>query len=194
MFKKHWDNNRLIDTLGRLRDQGNTVIVVEHDEDTIRAADYVVDMGPGAGELGGDVVAAGTPGEIMEHPDSLTGAYLTGKRLIRLPEKRRNPRRGSIRLTGARANNLKNASAKVELGTFTVVTGVSGSGKSSLVTDTLAPALTNAVHHSKRVVGPYKRLEGLVDDEGRKIVDKVIDIDQSPKLILMLVLQMQVFG
>ena len=174
------DNNRLIHTLGRLRDQGNTVIVVEHDEDTIRAADYVVDMGPGAGELGGDVVAAGTPGEIMEHPDSLTGAYLTGKRLIRLPERRRNPRRGSIRLTGARANNLKNASAKVELGTFTVVTGVSGSGKSSLVTDTLAPALTNAVHHSKRVVGPYKRLEGLVDDEGRKIVDKVIDIDQSP--------------
>ena len=174
------DNNRLIDTLKRLRDQGNTVIVVEHDEDTIRAADYVVDMGPGAGELGGDVVAAGTPEEIMEHPDSLTGAYLTGKRLIRLPEKRRNPRRGSIRLTGARANNLKNASAKVELGTFTVVTGVSGSGKSSLVTDTLAPALTNIVHHSKRVVGPYKKLEGLVDDEGRKIVDKVIDIDQSP--------------
>ena len=174
------DNNRLIDTLKRLRDQGNTVIVVEHDEDTIRAADYVVDMGPGAGELGGDVVAAGTPEEIMEHPDSLTGAYLTGKRLIRLPEKRRHPRRGSIRLTGARANNLKNASAKVELGTFTVVTGVSGSGKSSLVTDTLAPALTNIVHHSKRVVGPYKKLEGLVDDEGRKIVDKVIDIDQSP--------------
>ena len=174
------DNNRLIDTLKRLRDQGNTVIVVEHDEDTIRAADYVVDMGPGAGELGGDVVAAGTPEEIMEHPDSLTGAYLTGKRLIRLPERRRNPRRGSIRLTGARANNLKNASAKVELGTFTVVTGVSGSGKSSLVTDTLAPALTNIVHHSKRVVGPYKKLEGLVDDEGRKIVDKVIDIDQSP--------------
>ena len=174
------DNNRLIDTLKRLRDQGNTVIVVEHDEDTIRAADYVIDMGPGAGELGGDVVAAGTPEEIMEHPDSLTGAYLTGKRLIRLPEKRRNPRRGSIRLTGARANNLKNASAKVELGTFTVVTGVSGSGKSSLVTDTLAPALTNIVHHSKRVVGPYKKLEGLVDDEGRKIVDKVIDIDQSP--------------
>ena len=174
------DNNRLIDTLKRLRDQGNTVIVVEHDEDTIRAADYVVDMGPGAGELGGDVVAAGTPEEIMEHPDSLTGAYLTGKSLIRLPEKRRNPRRGSIRLTGARANNLKNASAKVELGTFTVVTGVSGSGKSSLVTDTLAPALTNIVHHSKRVVGPYKKLEGLVDDEGRKIVDKVIDIDQSP--------------
>ena len=174
------DNNRLIDTLKRLRDQGNTVIVVEHDEDTIRAADYVIDMGPGAGELGGDVVAAGTPEEIMEHPDSLTGAYLTGKRLIRLPERRRNPRRGSIRLTGARANNLKNASAKVELGTFTVVTGVSGSGKSSLVTDTLAPALTNIVHHSKRVVGPYKKLEGLVDDEGRKIVDKVIDIDQSP--------------
>ena len=174
------DNDRLIATLKRLRDQGNTVIVVEHDEDTIRAADYVIDMGPGAGELGGKVVAAGTPEEIMANPESLTGSYLTGKRLIELPEKRRMPRRGSVKLTGARANNLKNVNIKVELGTLTVVTGVSGSGKSSLVTDTLAPALTNAVHHSQRVVGPYRKLEGLVDGEGRKIVDKVIDIDQSP--------------
>lgn len=174
------DNDRLIETLGRLRDQGNTVIVVEHDEDTIRSADYVIDMGPGAGELGGDIVAAGTPEEIMANPDSLTGAYLTGRRMIELPERRRTPRRGSVRLTGARANNLKNVSIKVELGTLTVVTGVSGSGKSSLVTDTLAPALTNAVHHSKRVVGPYRKLEGLQDGDGHKIVDKVIDIDQSP--------------
>ncbi len=168
------DNDRLIETLKRLRDQGNTVIVVEHDEDTIRAADYVIDMGPGAGELGGQVVAAGTPAQIEANPDSVTGAYLTGARQIRLPEKRRNPRRGAIKITGACANSLKDVSAKVELGTLTVVTGVSGSGKSSLVTDTLAPALTNAVHRSKRAVGPYKKLEGI------ELIDKVIDIDQSP--------------
>ena len=168
------DNDRLIDTLKRLRDQGNTVIVVEHDEDTIRAADYVIDMGPGAGELGGHVVAAGTPDQIAACPDSITGAYLTGKKQIALPSKRRNPRRGAIKITGATANNLKSVNAKVELGTLTVVTGVSGSGKSSLVTDTLAPALTNAVHRSKRAVGPYKKLEGI------DLIDKVIDIDQSP--------------
>ena len=168
------DNDRLIDTLKRLRDQGNTVIVVEHDEDTIRAADYVIDMGPGAGELGGHVVAAGTPDQIAACPDSITGAYLTGKKQIVLPPKRRNPRRGAIKITGATANNLKGVNAKVELGTLTVVTGVSGSGKSSLVTDTLAPALTNAVHRSKRAVGRYKKLEGI------ELIDKVIDIDQSP--------------
>ncbi len=168
------DNDRLIATLKSLRDQGNTVIVVEHDEDTIRAADYVIDMGPGAGELGGHVVAAGTPEEIAANPDSITGAYLTGLRQIELPAKRRNPRRGAIKISDACVNNLKNVSAKVELGTLTVVTGVSGSGKSSLVTDTLAPALTNAVHRSKRPVGPYKRLEGV------ELIDKVIDIDQSP--------------
>ena len=168
------DNDRLIATLQNLRDQGNTVIVVEHDEDTIRTADYVIDMGPGAGENGGAVVAAGTPQDIMHNPDSITGAYLTGKKMIMLPEKRRNPRRGALKITGASANNLKNVSAKVEFGTLTVVTGVSGSGKSSLVTDTLAPALTNAVHRSKRVVGPYKKLEGIEE------IDKVIDIDQSP--------------
>ena len=168
------DNNRLIETLKQLRDRGNTVLVVEHDEDTIRAADYVIDMGPGAGELGGHVVAAGTPEEIIKNPDSITGAYLTGKKQIRLPETRRKPGRGKIKITGASANNLKNVSAAIELGTLTVVTGVSGSGKSSLVTDTLAPALTNAVQHSKRVVGEYKKLEGV------DLIDKVIDIDQSP--------------
>ena len=168
------DNERLIATLERLRDLGNTVIVVEHDEDTIRAADYVVDMGPGAGEHGGKVVCAGTPEQIMACPDSLTGAYLTGARMVRLPQERRNPGRGALKITGAKANNLHNVSAQIEFGTLTVVTGVSGSGKSSLVTDTIAPALTNAVHKSTRAVGPYKTLEGI--DQ----IDKVIDIDQSP--------------
>jgi len=168
------DNNRLIDTLRRLRDQGNTVIVVEHDEDTIRAADYVIDMGPGAGEMGGHVVAAGTPEQIEANPDSITGAYLTGARQIRLPEERRHPDRGRITITGAEANNLKDVTVGIELGTLTVVTGVSGSGKSSLVTDTLAPALTNAIHHSKRMVGTYRTIEGI------DLIDKVIDIDQSP--------------
>ena len=168
------DNERLIATLERLRDIGNTVIVVEHDEDTIRAADYVVDMGPGAGEHGGRVVAAGTPEQIMACPDSLTGQYLTGKRMIRVPEKRRKPGRGALKITGASCNNLKNVTAKIEFGTFTVVTGVSGSGKSSLVTDTIAPALTNAIQRSARPVGPYKKLEGIEN------IDKVIDIDQSP--------------
>ena len=168
------DNERLIATLERLRDLGNTVIVVEHDEDTIRAADYVVDMGPGAGEHGGKVVCAGTAEQLMACPDSLTGAYLSGRRMVRLPEERRNPGRGALKITGAKANNLHNVSAEIEFGTLTVVTGVSGSGKSSLVTDTIAPALTNAVHNSTRVVGPYKAIESI--DQ----IDKVIDIDQSP--------------
>ena len=168
------DNERLIATLERLRDLGNTVIVVEHDEDTIRAADYVVDMGPGAGEHGGKVVCAGTADELMACPESLTGAYLSGRRMVRLPEERRKPGRGALKITGAKANNLRNVTAEIEFGTLTVVTGVSGSGKSSLVTDTIAPALTNAVHSSTRVVGPYKTLEGI--DQ----IDKVIDIDQSP--------------
>ncbi|MCC6098404.1 MAG: excinuclease ABC subunit UvrA [Coriobacteriaceae bacterium] len=174
------DNDRLIATLKSLRDMGNTVIVVEHDEDTIRAADYVIDMGPGAGELGGQVVAAGTPQDIMANPDSLTGAYLTGHRLIEVPEKRRNPRRGAFKIFGCRANNLKNVNVKVEYGTFTVVTGVSGSGKSSLVTDTIAPVLADEIQHAKRICGPYRRVEGIRDDEGKLLIDKVIDIDQSP--------------
>jgi excinuclease ABC subunit A len=130
--------------------------------------------------MGGTVVACGTPRQIMENPDSLTGAYLTGRRMIALPESRRKPGRGCLKVVGARANNLRNVTVKIELGTLTVVTGVSGSGKSSLVTDTIAPALTNAVQHSKRIVGPYRRIEGVFDEDGRKIIDKVIDIDQSP--------------
>ncbi|MBY4798308.1 excinuclease ABC subunit UvrA [Collinsella sp. AGMB00827] len=168
------DNERLIATLERLRDIGNTVIVVEHDEDTIRAADYVVDMGPGAGEHGGKIVCAGTPAEIMACPDSLTGQYLCGKRIVRLPSERRHPGRGALKITGASCNNLQHVRASIEFGTFTVVTGVSGSGKSSLVTDTIAPALTNAIHRSGRPVGAYRKLEGVEE------IDKVIDIDQSP--------------
>ena len=168
------DNDRLIATLRHLRDLGNTVVVVEHDEDTIRAADFVVDMGPGAGERGGQVVAAGTPDQIAASSESLTGAYLRGSRMIELPQERRHPERGSITLRGATANNLKDVTVSVPIGTLTVVTGVSGSGKSSLVTDTLAPALTNAIQRSMRPVGPYKELEGL------EFIDKVIDIDQTP--------------
>ena len=168
------DNARLIATLERLRDLGNTVIVVEHDEDTIRAADYVVDMGPGAGENGGKVVCAGTPAQIMACKDSMTGKYLTGECMVKLPAERRNSGRGALKITGAKANNLHNVTAEIEFGTLTVVTGVSGSGKSSLVTDTIAPALTNAIHHSQRPVAPYKTLEGIEQ------IDKVIDIDQSP--------------
>lgn len=168
------DNERLIKTLEHLRDLGNSVLVVEHDEDTIRAADYVVDMGPRAGELGGKVVCAGTPKDIMACKDSLTGQYLSGKKKIAVPKERRQPQKGSLKLYGAKENNLKNIDVEIELGTLTVVTGVSGSGKSSLVTDTLAPALSNIIHHAKKPVGDYRKLSGL--DE----IDKVIDIDQSP--------------
>ena len=164
------DNERLIATLERLRDLGNTVIVVEHDEDTIRSADFVVDMGPGAGEHGGEIVAIGTPDEIMKADGSLTAAYLSGRRRIEVPEKRRKPRRGSLKLTGATENNLHNVTLEVPFGTLTVVTGVSGSGKSSLVTDTLA----NRVNHAHRRTGAYKKITGL--DK----IDKVINIDQSP--------------
>ncbi len=168
------DNERLIATLERLRDLGNTVIVVEHDEDTIRSADFVVDMGPGAGEHGGDIVAIGTPEEIMRTEGSLTADYLSGRRRIEVPEKRRKPRRGSLKLTGATENNLHNVTLEVPFGTLTVVTGVSGSGKSSLVTDTLAPALANRVNHAHRRTGAYRKITGL--DK----IDKVINIDQSP--------------
>lgn len=168
------DNDRLIETLQRLRDLGNTVIVVEHDEDTIRSADYVVDMGPGAGILGGEIVAAGPPSAIEKSTKSLTGDYLSGRRVIALPSKRRKPRRGSLKIKGASLNNLQNVDVAIPFGTLSVVTGVSGSGKSSLVTDTIAPALTNAIQHSQRPVGPHKKLEGL------DRIDKVIDIDQSP--------------
>ncbi len=168
------DNERLIKTLKHLRDLGNTVIVVEHDEDTIRAADYVVDMGPGAGEHGGYVVAAGTPAKIEKSRKSITGKYLSGRMAIEVPSERRNPKRGSIKLKGASENNLQNIDIEIEIGTLTVVTGVSGSGKSSLVTDTLAPLLANRVNNARRRTGSFKKISGL--DK----LDKAINIDQSP--------------
>ncbi len=168
------DNERLIATLERLRDLGNTVIVVEHDEDTIRCADYVVDMGPGAGEHGGFVTACGTTKQLMKAKGSMTADYLSGKRSIDVPERRRKPRRGKLKLSGAKMNNLKNVTLEVPLGTLTVVTGVSGSGKSSLINDTLAPALANRLNHAHRLAGPYRKLAGT------EALDKVINIDQSP--------------
>lgn len=168
------DNQRLIATLEHLRDLGNTVVVVEHDEDTIRSADYVVDMGPGAGELGGQVVASGTPTQIMKVKKSLTAQYLNGTKCIPVPDQRRSPKKGSIVLQGARENNLQNVSITIPLGTLTLVTGVSGSGKSSLITDTLAPALANRVNHAHRKVGDYRKLAGT------EHLDKLISIDQSP--------------
>jgi excinuclease ABC subunit A len=168
------DNARLIATLERLRDLGNTVLVVEHDEETIRAADFVVDMGPGAGEHGGEIVCVGTPEDLLECPESLTAAYLSGRRAIEVPPKRRTPDRGAIRMIGVSENNLKDVDVEVELGAMTVVTGVSGSGKSSLVTDTLAPALSNRIYRTRKRTGKFRSLEGLEQ------VDKIIDIDQSP--------------
>ena len=168
------DNERLIATLERLRDKGNTVLVVEHDEETIRRSDYVIDVGPGAGEKGGHIVACGTPSQIVNAEGSITGDYLSGRRSIPIPEKRRNPRKGSLKITGAAANNLKDITVSIPLGTLTCITGVSGSGKSSLVTDTLAPALTNRLNHGRQRVGEYGKLSGI------ERLDKVIDIDQSP--------------
>ena len=168
------DNERLIATLEHLRDLGNTVIVVEHDEDTIRHADYVIDMGPGAGERGGAVVAAGTPEQVAAAEGSYTADYLSGRRAIAVPLQRRRPKRGSVKLAGAKENNLKNVSIEIELGTLTVVTGVSGSGKSSLVTDTLAPALANRINRAHHRTGAYRKLSGY------EALDKIIDIDQSP--------------
>ena len=168
------DNARLIETLFHLRDLGNTVIVVEHDEETIRSADHVIDLGPGAGANGGYVVAEGTPAQIEACTESITGDYLAGRREIPVPAKRRNPRRGAIELIGARENNLKNVNVKIPIGTFTVVTGVSGSGKSSLITDTLSPLLANKVNRARRRAGKYREIKGL------ELIDKVIDIDQSP--------------
>ena len=169
------DNHRLLETLKNLRDLGNTVIVVEHDEDAIREADHVVDMGPGAGVHGGMVVAEGTPAEILAAPESLTGQYLVGRRQIPLPLVRRQAKRGHwLTLVGAAENNLKSVDAAIPLGTFTCVTGVSGSGKSTLVLDTLYPALAKRLHKSRRLPGAHERIEGM------EFLDKVVDIDQSP--------------
>jgi len=167
------DNARLIETLKKLRDLGNTLIVVEHDEETIRAADHVVDMGPGAGIHGGWVVAEGTPEEVEADPDSLTGMYLSGERRIETPPSRRRSDK-FVRITGCRENNLKNLSARIPIGVFTVVTGVSGSGKSTLIYDTLYRALMKKIYRSTETPGLHDHLS--FDSE----IDKVIVIDQSP--------------
>lgn len=169
------DQHSLLETLTELRDQGNTVLVVEHDEETMRAADWLIDLGPGAGVLGGEVVAAGTPAEVAANPRSLTGRYLSGDLRITAPHgrQRRTPR-GWLTLSGARLFNLKNVTARFPLGAITCVTGVSGSGKSSLVSETLYPALARALMGAQTSPGPYDRLEGLEQ------VDKVIDITQDP--------------
>ena len=168
------DNDRLLETLTRLRDIGNTVIVVEHDEDAIRAADYLVDMGPGAGELGGHVVAKGTVEEVLNTPESLTAQYLTGQKEISIPRKRRKGNGGFITLSGVKTNNLKHVDLKIPLGTMTCVTGVSGGGKSSLILETLFKAVNKELNGSREPAGIYDKLTGLEN------IDKVIDIDQSP--------------
>lgn len=168
------DNEKLIATLKNLRDLGNTLIVVEHDEDTIRAADYIVDIGPKAGVHGGEVVACGSVDDIIKEERSLTGKYLSGELAINVPAKRRKEYKGYIELTGAAQNNLKKISVKIPKGLFTVVTGVSGSGKSSLINEILYPALSNRLNRSSLIEGKYKDIKGIDD------LDKVINIDQSP--------------
>ena len=169
------DNDRLLQTLIRLRDLGNSVIVVEHDEDAIRAADYVVDMGPGAGVHGGDVVAHGTPDTIAQHPDSVTGQYLSGRREIAVPHPRHAPQKERwLSLQGASGNNLQRVDLKLPVGLFTCVTGVSGSGKSTLINDTLYKVAATRLNRAHLEAAPYEQIDGL------EHFDKVIDIDQSP--------------
>jgi excinuclease ABC subunit A len=169
------DNDRLLKTLVHLRDIGNTVIVVEHDEDAIKLADYMVDIGPGAGVNGGHIVAQGTPAEVMANPNSLTGKYLVGLEQVPLPKQRRKwEKKRSIRISGARANNLKNVSAEIPLGVFTCITGVSGGGKSTLLIDTVYRALARKLMGSREAPSEHDRIEGV------ELLDKIIDIDQSP--------------
>ena len=168
------DNDKLIATLKRLRDLGNTLIVVEHDEDTMRAADFIVDVGPGAGVHGGEIVFAGTPQEIMNCDKSWTGKYLSGKIKIPVPEKRREGNGKFLTVIGAAENNLKNIDVSIPLGTFTCVTGVSGSGKSSLVNEIISKELSAKLNRARTRPGKFERMEGLEN------LDKVIHIDQSP--------------
>lgn len=168
------DNDRLIETLKGLRDLGNTLLVVEHDEDTMRAADFLVDIGPGAGEHGGQVIAAGPVPEVMANPKSITGQYLAGKKFIALPEKRRKPGKAAIEVRGAKENNLQNINVKFPIGLFNVVTGVSGSGKSTLINEILYKGLSNKLYRTYHRVGKHKEIRGM------DYVDKVINIDQSP--------------
>ena len=167
------DNDKLLATLKHLRDLGNTLIVVEHDEDTMRAADYVVDIGPGAGEHGGQVIATGTAEDIMKNPNSITGKYLSGKIKIPVPKTRRKPK-GFLKVVGAKENNLKNIDVKVPIGVLTCVTGVSGSGKSSLVNEILYKSLARKLNRARTIPGKCKKIEGMEQ------LDKVINIDQSP--------------
>jgi len=168
------DNLRLLDNLRRLKELGNTVVVVEHDEETILSADHVIDMGPGAGLLGGEIVFQGTPADLMEEETSLTGQYLTGKQAIPIPSKRRSGKGGKLIIEGAQHNNLKNITVEVPMRAFTCVTGVSGSGKSSLVNEILHPALAQRLHRSRMPAGRIKTIRNT------HLVDKVINIDQSP--------------
>ena len=168
------DNQKLLETLKQLRDQGNTVLVVEHDEETIRSADWILDLGPGAGEHGGEVVAQGTVDAILNHPRSLTGAYLSGRKMVPMPKKL-HPRNGkALKIIGARANNLKNLDVEIPLGQFVCITGVSGSGKSTLMVDLLYNVLAHELNRARTQPGEYDRIEGL------QYLDKIINIDQSP--------------
>lgn len=168
------DNNRLISSLMEMRDLGNSLIVVEHDEDTMLAADYLIDIGPGAGENGGQIVAAGTPKQVAKNKNSITGQYLSGKKMIKIPEERRSEDNGTVKITGARENNLKNIDVEFPLGRFNVVTGVSGSGKSSLVNKVLKTALAQKVGRSTEKPGKHDEITGY------ETIEKVIAIDQSP--------------
>lgn len=168
------DNDKLLNTLRHLRDLGNTLIVVEHDEDTMRAADFLVDIGPGAGVYGGELIAAGTPAEVMQNENSITGQYLSGKRFIHVPDKRRDGNGKKLIVYGANENNLKNIDIEIPLGKFVAITGVSGSGKSSLVNEIIYKHLCNVLNHAKKHTGKFSSFKGI------DALDKVIDIDQSP--------------
>jgi excinuclease ABC subunit A len=168
------DNDRLIGSLKKMRDLGNTLVVVEHDEDTMRAADYLIDVGPGAGAQGGEIIAAGTPAEVIANPNSLTGQYLAGKKQIPVPATRRTGNGKKIKVTGAAENNLKNLTVEFPLGEFVAVTGVSGSGKSTLVNQILKKALAQKINRNSHKPGKYKKITGY------QSIEKIIDIDQSP--------------